>query len=456
MKQPTFKYALSVILICFGIVTVPVIILGVSVQPMFLLSLAAAIPLCMRLGYSFSEIQSSMTEYSKKAFSPILFMLSVGAMTGVWNGCGTIAEITKAGISLISPALFLPACFLLCMLFALFTGTAFGTCGTIGLALMVISAGFSIPQLTAAGAVVTGTFFGYMLSPLSDYNNLACGLVEKDIMSFISCQLKATIPSAAICLGIYFCINRTFAFDNGSAQNTQFFVAEIEKIFRTGAVNFIPLVIVILIMIMRKPTLIAVLSGIISGMAVSVLYQGNTVSQVIDAMWSGAKFAAGEEIITSVFSRGGMQSMSGVSLLFILAFALMGVLNGCGITDVIIKPVQKRINGAISAAVYTLIITVVINAMSASAVTSCVIVIGFMLPVYQSKKLDVSILAITTTIGCLLCTLVIPWHSNCVNPAAFLGVAPTDMIKVVFAPAVMTAVSFIYFIANRILANNGK
>ena len=148
--------------------------------------------------------------------------------------------------------------------------------------------------------------------------------------------------------------------------------------------------------------------------------------------------------------------MSGVSLLFILAFALMGVLNGCGITDVIIKPVQKRINGAISAAVYTLIITVVINAMSASAVTSCVIVIGFMLPVYQSKKLDVSILAITTTIGCLLCTLVIPWHSNCVNPAAFLGVAPTDMIKVVFAPAVMTAVSFIYFIANRILANNGK
>ncbi|MBQ5325112.1 MAG: sodium:proton antiporter, partial [Oscillospiraceae bacterium] len=140
MKQPSLKYSLLIIIVTFGIVTVPVIVLGISVQPLFLLSLAAAIPLCMRLGYSFAEIQSGMTEYSKRAFSPILFMLAVGAMTGVWNSCGTIAEITKLGINLVSPSVFLPACFLLCMIFALFTGTAFGTCGTVGLALIVMSA----------------------------------------------------------------------------------------------------------------------------------------------------------------------------------------------------------------------------------------------------------------------------------------------------------------------------
>ena len=273
MKQPSLKYSLLIIIITFGIVTVPVIVLGISVQPLFLLSLAAAIPLCMRLGYSFTEIQSGMTEYSKRAFSPILFMLAVGAMTGVWNSCGTIAEITKLGINLVSPSVFLPACFLLCMIFALFTGTAFGTCGTVGLALIVMSASFSIPSLITASAVISGTYFGYVFSPLSDYNNLACGLVEKDIVSFIVCQLKITAPSAAICLVIYYFINKNYAITLGNPQDTQLFVSEIENIFNTGIVNFVPLAIVLVIMFMRKPTLIAIISGIVSGGAVSVFYQ---------------------------------------------------------------------------------------------------------------------------------------------------------------------------------------
>ena len=456
MKQPSLKYSLLIIIVTFGIVTVPVIVLGISVQPLFLLSLAAAIPLCMRLGYSFAEIQSGMTEYSKKAFSPILFMLAVGAMTGVWNSCGTIAEITKLGINLVSPSVFLPACFLLCMIFALFTGTAFGTCGTVGLALIVMSASFSIPSLITASAVISGTYFGYVFSPLSDYNNLACGLVEKDIVSFIVCQLKITAPSAAICLVIYYFINKNYAITLGNPQDTQLFVSEIENIFNTGIINFVPLAIVLVIMFMRKPTLIAIISGIVSGGAVSVLYQGNSLADVIESMWTGAKFNGGNEIITAVFSRGGMQSMSGVCLLFILAFALMGALNTCGITEVIIKPVENRIKGVFSAAVYTLIITFAINAMSASGITSCVIVLGFMLPIYKSKNLDLSALMTTSTIGGILCTLMIPWHSNCINSASFLGVMPTDIITVMFAPAVAVVVCLVYLALSNFVVKKQK
>ncbi|MBP1551982.1 MAG: hypothetical protein J6C04_06870 [Oscillospiraceae bacterium] len=456
MKQPSLKYSLLIIIVTFGIVTVPVIVLGISVQPLFLLSLAAAIPLCMRLGYSFAEIQSGMTEYGKRAFSPILFMLAVGAMTGVWNSCGTIAEITKLGINLVSPSVFLPACFLLCMIFALFTGTAFGTCGTVGLALIVMSASFSIPSLITASAVISGTYFGYVFSPLSDYNNLACGLVEKDIVSFIVCQLKITAPSAAICLVIYYFINKNYAITLGNPQDTQLFVSEIENIFNTGIINFVPLAIVLVIMFMRKPTLIAIISGIVSGGAVSVLYQGNSLADVIESMWTGAKFNGGNEIITAVFSRGGMQSMSGVCLLFILAFALMGALNTCGITEVIIKPVENRIKGVFSAAVYTLIITFAINAMSASGITSCVIVLGFMLPIYKSKNLDLSALMTTSTIGGILCTLMIPWHSNCINSASFLGVMPTDIITVMFAPAVAVVVCLVYLALSNFVVKKQK
>ena len=317
-----------------------------------------------------------------------------------------------------------------------------------------MSASFSIPLLTTAGAVITGTYFGYVFSPLSDYNNLAAGLAEKDIPAFISCQLKVTAPSAIICLAVYAVMNLQIDSSVGSIQDSAVFVDEIGQIFKGGLINYLPLVIVLVIMLLRKPTLIAIFSGIVSGALLSIFYQGNSFSDVIGAIWSGASVSADNQLIASIFSRGGMQSMSGVSILFILAFCLMGILNTCNITEVIMAPVESKINGIFSAAIYTFAITFIINAMSASGITSCVIVLGFMLPVYMQKKIDVSILLTVTTIGGILATLVIPWHSNCVNPASFLGINPSDMITIIFAPWVAAIVCAVYLILKKLSLKN--
>ena len=59
-------------------------------------------------------------------------------------------------------------------------------------------------------------------------------------------------------------------------------------------------------------------------------------------------------------------------------------------------------------------------------------------------------------IGGILCTLVIPWHSNCINPASFLGVMPTDIITVMFAPAVAVVVCLVYLALSNFVVKKQK
>ena len=72
-----------------------------------------------------------------------MFMLCVGAMTGVWNMYGTCTGANKDWTCLIHPVYFLLAAFLLCILYTFVTGTAFGTCGTVGTAHMGIGSSFT-------------------------------------------------------------------------------------------------------------------------------------------------------------------------------------------------------------------------------------------------------------------------------------------------------------------------
>ena len=54
----------------------------------------------------------------------ILIMILVGIMIAVWMASGTIPSLLYYGMKIISPSIFLPVTFLLCMLTALATGTS--------------------------------------------------------------------------------------------------------------------------------------------------------------------------------------------------------------------------------------------------------------------------------------------------------------------------------------------
>lgn len=191
-KVPSFGYAVLVTLLSFGIIMIPAVFLGAKTQPLFLMSWLVAIPLCMRLGFTYKELQQGIIASCTKSLTPMTIVLCVGALIGTWNACGTVPLITKLGLLTIDPRFFLVMSFFISIIFSIFTGTSFGTCGTAGVALMGVGLSMGLDPLVIATPIISGAYFGDAISPLSDSTNVASGSTGVDLFEGIKYQVTTT------------------------------------------------------------------------------------------------------------------------------------------------------------------------------------------------------------------------------------------------------------------------
>lgn len=119
VKEPSFGYALFVTAIAFSIIMIPAVFLGAKTHPLFLISWIVTIPFCMRLGYTYEELQAGILSFCAKALTPMIIVLCVGALIGTWSACGTVPLITKLGLQTINPRFFLVTSFFICIVFSL-------------------------------------------------------------------------------------------------------------------------------------------------------------------------------------------------------------------------------------------------------------------------------------------------------------------------------------------------
>ena len=62
----SFGYAALTVLVSFGIIMIPAVFLGARTQPLFLISWLITIPFCMKLGYTYKELQTGMFQFMAK------------------------------------------------------------------------------------------------------------------------------------------------------------------------------------------------------------------------------------------------------------------------------------------------------------------------------------------------------------------------------------------------------
>jgi len=97
----------------------------------------------------------------------------IGILIAVWMIAGVVPYLISLGLELLNPKAFLPAACAICAVISLATGSSWTTASTVGVALMGVGNGLALPSAMAAGAIVSGAYFGDKMSPLSDSTNLA-------------------------------------------------------------------------------------------------------------------------------------------------------------------------------------------------------------------------------------------------------------------------------------------
>lgn len=443
VKKPSFAYALGTIIAVFAVIMVPALAWGSKIQPLFLLSYLVALPLCLRLGVPYKELQAGMVQSCSRAIVPIMILLINGGLVGTWIAAGTVPLIIDLGVKFLSPKFFLVAAFLMCVMCSLITGTSWGTCGTAGLALAGIGLGMGINPLLTAGAICSGAFFGDTISPLSDGPNLCAGVTGIDLFEGIKHQAKVTVPSGLICAVIYLIIGFTVGGGTVDYTSVNAISGAIESSYHLGIITIIPMIIVFAMLATKKPSIPSLLSGAVAGGVIACLVEGRSIAEIISYFWNGFSIDTGNAMANTLLNRGGITSMSGTAILFIFAFGLFGILNAAGIVDALVEPLTQRLRSKMSIIAATVVMSVLGNAIGASSNFAYVFAGNIMAPVYDRTNLHKVNLTRALAVGCTsMCTL-LPWNMNAVVAAGYIGVTPVQLIPFTFFAFVTPMVLFV-------------
>jgi len=174
-----------------------------SSQMIIILVAGFAATIGLLRGVSWKEQQASVVATIGNAMPSILILLLVGALASVWLLSGTVPVLVYYGVKLLNPTIFLVACCIACAITSVVSGSSWSTAATIGVAMVGIGRALGIPDGLIGGAIISGSYFGDKISPLSDTTNLAAAVTETPLFDHIRYLLLTTGPSIIISLILF-------------------------------------------------------------------------------------------------------------------------------------------------------------------------------------------------------------------------------------------------------------
>ncbi|MFP3421875.1 Na+/H+ antiporter NhaC, partial [Bacillus sp. SIMBA_161] len=142
---------------------------------------------------------------------------------------------------------------------------------------------------------------------------------DTNLFVHIRHMIYTTIPGMVIALGAYFFLGGQFAGNSVDSGNINTILASLEDNFVISPwLLLVPLAVIVLVM-KKVPALPALGIGIVLGWLGHILVQGGSVAEAVNALHDGYVITSGNEVVDSLFNRGGIDSMMFVISLTIFA-----------------------------------------------------------------------------------------------------------------------------------------
>lgn len=437
-EQPKLLMALTPVVLTLMILGTQIFYFGVF-EPHIPLAIGLAITSVVGIvqGQKWRDIREGVFHVIHVALPSVSVLIIVGMIIGVWIASGTVPTIIYFGLKALSPELFLAAGMIICAVVSVSLGTSWGSVGTVGLALMGIGEGFDIPMYWTAGAVVSGSFFGDKISPLSDTTNLAPAVTGTDVFSHIKNMMPTTVPAMLLGLIVYLLVG-FFVID---AQSVSF--EKIEKITTALDGNFfisawvlLPALIVMVLALKKYPPIPSLFAGVVAGGITAMIAQGQTLQAIFDFANNGYAIDTGVEEIDSLLNRGGIQSMMWTISLVLIALGFGGALEKTGCLRSIINAIKSKITsfaGTQTAAIGTAFST---NLVAGDPYLSVALPGRMYSPVYRGMGYSTLNLSRGIEEGGTLMSPLIPWNAGgaFVISALGLGIADGNLENLLYIP----------------------
>ena len=418
-------------MLTFSVITFGVDTLAGASQLTLLVSAGIAAAIGMGVyKLSWKHIEESFISSISPVMPSILLLLLIGALSGAWMCSGIVPGFIYYGMKIIHPKFFLATACIVCSIVSMMTGSSWTTIATIGLALIGIGQAQGFDSGIVAGAIISGSYFGDKMSPLSDTTVLASSVTGTPLFKHIRYMTITTAPAMLITLIIFTIMGLNHEVTSTSQMG---FISEgLLSKFNISPVIFIVPLFTILLIAFKTPSIIALFLSAITGAAFAVFYQpevlseiaagGSAVKGAITALYGDATLDYADNTLKELTGSSGMKGMLNTVWLIICAMVFGGVMKGCRMLDAITGIFIRMIRGRTSMVTATVVSGTFFNTVLADQYLAIILTGGMYMPIYESKGYESRLLSRTTEDAVTVTSPLIPWSTCGMTQATMLNV----------------------------------
>lgn len=421
-KEMSLLWAMIPLVVMILCMIVAVVVLEQGPHIPLIIGTSVAALVAWKHGFKWNDVEEMMYKGIKLALPAVVIIMLVGLTIGAWIGGGIVATMVYYGLKIITPAFFLVTICVICMIVSLAIGSSWSTMGTIGVAGMGIGLSMGIPAPIIAGAIISGSYFGDKMSPLSDTTNLAAGLTGTDLFVHIRHMLFTTVPGIIIALTVYGFLGMKYKESNIDQESIQQVILMLEKSFVISPWLLLVPVAVIGLVVKKVPAIPALVIGIVLGSIAQVVVQGGSFSDAITALQSGYVIETGNKMVDGLFNSGGLDSMMYTVSMTIVAMTFGGILEYSGMLQSMMNQILKLAKSAGSLVASTIIACFTTNATCSEQYISIVVPSRMFATAYTKMGLHSKNLSRALEDGGTLTSVFIPWNTCGVFILGTLGV----------------------------------
>jgi Na+:H+ antiporter, NhaC family len=441
IKEPSYADAIIPLVVLIGLIAASVFLFGIDavggpMEVALILAGMVASLIVLKNGYSWEDVQRTGQIAFATIVTPIFILFAVGALIGTWNMSGTIPTLVFYGMKLLQPSFFYLATAMICALTSISIGSSWTTAGTIGVGLVGLATLVGVSPAITAGAVISGSYLGDKLSPLSETTVLTAQLAEIDIYTHLRAQVWTSVPAFLIAALVFGILGMRVTIAPGIDTSSE--LSQLDQLFWITPWNLIPLVVLVILSVRRVPPQLAITaSALVAGImapflqheAVMRFVNDPTVSPpmaYIKGIWlsmaTGYRANSGIPVLDTLLSRGGMASMLKTLWIIIGAVTFGTLLEEFKLLGKLIDPLMKSAKTTGSLIGTVLATAIGLNIFAGDQYIALVLPSRLFRVEFKTRGLEPQNLSRTCADGGTVTSPLVPWNSCGAFMAATLGV----------------------------------
>lgn len=425
-RETTFGMSVIVLIAAIGVLLIGVVGLKLDPHIPILMSVTVLLVYSIYLRIPWKDMRDSICKSISESIEAILIICLIGVTVGTWMSSGTVPLVIYYGLKIFSPQWFLLSILLLCCIMSVVTGSSWTTVGTIGVAFMGVGIGLGIPAGLTAGAILCGAYFGDKQSPVSDTTNFAAAVSKGGLYEVVRAMIYTTGPSLLVSAVVFVFLGFRYGSGTADISQIQAITDGLASSFNLSPVLIIPLILLLAMIILKVPAIPTMIIASLMGAFFTFVIQGQNLASCLTFMHSGYVSETGVDVIDSLLTRGGLNSMTSTVMLMLFSLALAGCLERTGVMSIVIGKISGITKNRAGLITTTLVMAIALSFFAADPYLAMLLPANAMGRKFDEQGIDRRVLGRTIQDGATVMAPLVPWGTNGIYCSLTLGVAVAE------------------------------